>query len=206
MNPEKKWVGGANVGWVNASSPFAILTASTERLTLNTIVLGKYVFLPTEVLSLQEYNSILGRGVQIVHNRREYPQRVIFWSLGRRPSVVLDGLRESGFVPQGNPRSGQPEGDFAIRWQAVLFFIIFWNAFFVADILSGGRAGRPGSLSAVPIVATFLASVLVWRVRLVRTAIISPGHSPSEITPLLHLFALISGVMTLALAVEAFTG
>jgi hypothetical protein len=64
-----KITGGARVGWISASWPFAELSAGPDKLTISIGMLGTYSFAPDEVLALERYAIIpvLGWGVCIRH-------------------------------------------------------------------------------------------------------------------------------------------
>ena len=66
--------GGARIGWMNATWPFAVLTARQAKLDLNATLLGKYSFTPDQVISLEKYGCIpiLGSGIRIHHNIADY--------------------------------------------------------------------------------------------------------------------------------------
>jgi hypothetical protein len=119
---EASFRGGARVGWVNASWPFATLTANGSTLTLSS--LGTYTFRPSDVVALEPYGSIpvLASGIRIEHNRKDYPKKMIFWCMGRR-SVVLAEIANTGFSPAGHPI--ERASGFPIRWSTVVFVPFF---------------------------------------------------------------------------------
>jgi hypothetical protein len=68
---------GRTVSW-----PFAELRFSTAELTLKAVALDiqRFVFTRSNVASIDVRQPILSRGLQIVHNRAEYPLIIIFFS------------------------------------------------------------------------------------------------------------------------------
>jgi hypothetical protein len=57
MTSEIKLTGGARVGWINASWPFAALTVLSSKVTLNSTLLGKYEFRPEDVIGTRIIGS-----------------------------------------------------------------------------------------------------------------------------------------------------
>src|SRR5205085_7599265 len=104
-----KFLGGARVGWANATWPFAVLTCSKDKLRLFVFPFGGYDFPAERVKSLEEIMdfTLSGMGIRINHNINDYPEKIIFWSF-RTPGNLLKHIRETGFVPSGNNHK-QPE-------------------------------------------------------------------------------------------------
>ena len=97
---ESSFRGGARIGWVNASWPFATLKITDKRLAIST--LSSYEFSPEQVVSVERYGSIpvLSSGIRINHNRADYPEKVVFWCIGNREKVFAQ-IKKSGFLPKG---------------------------------------------------------------------------------------------------------
>ena len=95
--------GGAQVGWLSASWPFASIQIAPESLTVN--ALGKYSFSPAEVHAIEPIGSIpvLTTGIRIHHTRPDYPEKIVFYSMGSRESL-LHAAGAAGF-PVGEPTS-----------------------------------------------------------------------------------------------------
>ena len=190
--------GGSRVGWVNATWPLARLVANRRKLTLGS--LGSYEFTPEQVVSFGTYGSIpfLANGLAIVHNRLDYPARMVFWCAGSR-ARVLEEIRRVGFVPVGiaveRPR-GMP-----FRWSFAIGAILAWNLLFLADSqgVSQAAAGSnpgPGSVAAFAM-AFVLATAVKASARTQRLAL-APGHAVGEVRAFLTLLQLVSGPIALA--------
>ena len=200
--------GGARVGWLNASWPFARLSANSEQLTISIRLLDTYRFAPDQVSSIQRYVMIpfLGWGVQIHHSVADYPQRIIFWCLGN-PNRVLQGIRDSGFMPTGSDmpkRRGIP-----MRWSAIIVAMIVWNAlFFLSVIGSRETPPQPGPLILLPLVVFFALSIGVLKYQRLQRLILKPDRSIGEIRLYLRFLVFILGMMlaifSVLLACEAF--
>ncbi len=194
--------GGAQVGWVNASWPFAKLTVEADFLTLS--CLGTYTFTPSEIVALEPYGSIpvLARGVRIMHNRRDYPKKIIFWCMGRRDAALIE-LAATGFAPSGQPFDG-PTG-FPVRWSAILIFLFLWNGLFLLDRTAAGSQTVPGPFSLVALALLFAAATAAKLAPRFRRLLLRDGHELGEIKSIVTLIQIVSGCMALGFAVMLFT-
>jgi hypothetical protein len=207
MNQEIRMTGGAKVGWVSASWPLGQLSATTDRITLNATLIGKYDFSHHEVVSLEEYGFIplIGRGIQIVHNKKEYPKKIVFWCFGN-PESKIEEIKRVGFTPSGTMSAEISQRGFPIRWQAILVLVVFWNLLLFKDMSrDGGLDGEPGLLSLVAVLTFFLISVLIWKSEIIENTIMAAGHKPSEIKSFLYLIALVTGIMSFVMGIMLFT-
>jgi hypothetical protein len=196
--------GGARIGWVNATWPFAKLVASSSLLSLRSLQ-GTYDFVPGDVVSLERYGSIpfFSSGVRIVHARRDYPSKIIFWYLGA-PELILAKVREAGFLPTAPASAESRWRGMPVRWTAILLFILIWNGLFL-PIRLGTRnlAGPSSGLVLVPLLAAFLAC---WGIKLsprFQKMVLSDGHSVSEIKAWLSLIQAVSGLLLVIFAFVA---
>lgn len=196
--------GGARVGAVNASWPFAKLTARSGTLKISVRLLGgDYHFTPDTVVSITRHTviPILGWGVQIQHCHPEYPTRFIFWSFGN-PDALLAGIRESGFIPRAPASSIPLRHGFALRWQAIVAAILAWNGFFFFDIFQQTKtfpSVGPFTLSAVGL--AFMASIAAIRMASFQRLILKPDRRIEEIRPLLNLLILVTGFLFVGFAI-----
>jgi hypothetical protein len=197
--------GGARIGLVNATWPFARLAVSQSQLRLSCLQ-GTYEFSPTEVVSLECYGSIpvFSRGVRVAHARADYPAKIIFWYLGD-PERVIGGIREVGFLP------GAPAGS-EIRWRgiptrlsALLLFMAIWYALFLP---MRALPKPPISLGLIPLLGAFS---VCWGIRSnprFQKVILKNGRSINEIKAYLSLIEIVSGLLIIVFAiisvVEAF--
>jgi hypothetical protein len=100
MQPsEQKWLGGARIGLMNATWPFARLKVTREQLVLKVVFLGTYVFRPEQVTKVEPYGLIpfAGKGIRIHHQVMGYPEKIIFWYLCMNPKPIADKIREYGY-------------------------------------------------------------------------------------------------------------
>jgi hypothetical protein len=194
--------GGAQVGWVSASWPFATLTAEAGVLTLS--CLGTYTFTPSEVVALEPYGSIpvLARGIRINHNRPDYPKKIIFWCIGRRDAALTE-LGETGFLPRGQALAG-PTG-FPVRWSAILALLVLWNGLFLLDRAAAGSRKAPGPFALVALVLLFAAATAAQTSPRFRRLLLRDGHELGEIKSIVTLLQIVSGIMVIGFSVTLFT-
>ena len=72
--------GGARVGWVNATWPFAVLSVTKDTLRL-TVLFQEYDFSKQTFRGLSRYKGVFSKGLQIEHTDPSLPKLVVFWSL-----------------------------------------------------------------------------------------------------------------------------
>ena len=198
MSKEIKCTGGARIGFVNATWPFATLLVNRDGLKLNATLIGKYSFSPDQIISLDKYSiiPILGSGIRISHNIPEYPQNIMFWCFGN-PQTLLDEISQTGFMPMAKPDSASMKSGMPVRWQTLVGIIIIWNALFLLDMSSSKEVpAKPGLFSFIAIFFVFLGSVSVWRSSFMQNLLMKPDRNIKEIKPFLYLIAFISGIMT----------
>jgi hypothetical protein len=200
--------GGARVGWMNASWPLAKLSVSPDKLTITIVLLGVYSFAPSEVFAIERYVMIpvLGWGVRIHHCKVDCPKRVIFWCLGN-PRGVLQGIRDTGFLPNASGSSFPQHRGMAMRWSAILIAIAIWyGLFFLNNGRSGGVPSHPGPLILAPLVFVFVLSLGTLKSPQLQRIILKPGRSVGEIRPFLRLIAFISGMLLVIFSILMASG
>jgi hypothetical protein len=200
--------GGARVGWVNASWPLARISATAERLSVSVSLLGTYTFSPEQVSAVERYGMIpvLASGIRVRHHVPDYPQGIIFWTLGN-PEAVLGGIRDAGFIPAALVSTPPGRRGIPMRWSAMLAAIVAWNALCV---LAFGGLGRDASVPEwpvlVPLVAAFALSLGILRSRTLQRLVLKPDRRVGEIRPFLRLLALVGGVLSVIFALLVATG
>ena len=194
--------GGAQIGWINATWPFARLTATAQNMSLSVLILGTYTFSPRDVASLRPYGwlPIFARGVQVIHTNSTYPPKVVFWCFGS-PAKLIQKIVDLGFRPSA-PIAAIPKREgIAFRWSFIIAVVAIWNALFILDGFFLKQSPRGlGVLSMLAVAMLFLTSVAVARSEALQAVALKPGRSVSEVRSLLNLVQLVSGVMVIALA------
>ena len=143
---ELKLTGGARIGRMNASFPFATLTVNPRTIELKAGLLGNLVFQPSDIISIDPYVMIpvLGQGIRIHHRVSNYKEKVIFWTF-QDPKKVIGQIRETGFlhnvstgqsVPDPEITALQKKGGFPVKKSFAIGLVVLWNVLFIADILN----------------------------------------------------------------------
>ncbi len=194
------FTGGARLGYVNATWPFATLRVRRDELVLETSLIGTVRFRPEDVVAVERlvWFPLLAWGVRIHHVRGDAPERVIFWNLGG-PDPVLAAIDAAGFVPRASASDAPAERQgFGFRIPFVVAVIVAWNALFMWDVahfdrLAGGTAPIPGPGMVAAFALVFALSLLV-RVRgpIQRLALRSPDALP-RVRGFLNLLTFVSG-------------
>jgi hypothetical protein len=93
----KSFIGGARIGEMKATIPFARLLISNGKLALHCF--RKFDLTPKEVICEPVGRiPLLSSGIQFHHIRAEYPWPIIFWCIRR--NLILECLRKAGFEVQ----------------------------------------------------------------------------------------------------------
>jgi hypothetical protein len=189
------------VGWVHASWPLAKLSTEARVLTLS--CLGTYTFTPSEVVALEPYGSIpvLARGIRIKHNRRDYPQKIIFWCIGGRDSVLTE-VAGTGFSPKGQPDTRA--AGFPVKWSAILALLVLWNGLFLVDRAAAGARTTPGPYALLALVLLFTGATATQLSPRFQRLLLRDGHELGEIRSVVTLIQVVSGIMVVGFAIGLF--
>ncbi|OFW19942.1 MAG: hypothetical protein A3H27_05695 [Acidobacteria bacterium RIFCSPLOWO2_02_FULL_59_13] len=200
METRLQSTGGAQVGWVHASWPFAKLTASAHELSLSATLLGSYKFSPDQVAALEAHGSIpiLGSGVRIVHTVQNYPEKIVFWCPGS-PKRLIEKIIALGFHPRA-ARAQVPQRDgIPFRWSFLVAVVLVWNALFLLD---GIPPKIPGAYSLLAIVLLFLTALALNFSGAFQAVVLKPGRSISEVRSIAQLVLLVSAILLIGFGVQ----
>jgi hypothetical protein len=190
--------GGARIGLVNATWPFAKLAVSPSLLRLSSLQ-GTYNFAPSDVVSLQSCGSIpiFSRGIRITHARQDYPAKIIFWYLGN-PDSVITRIRETGFLPSAPASAEIRWRGIPIRWTALVVLILTWYGLFLP---MKAFAKPPLALGLVPLLGAFSVCWAITKYPQLQKAILRNGRSVSEIKAFLSLIQTVSGLLIITFGI-----
>jgi hypothetical protein len=71
-------IGGARIGFINATWPLARLSADRDAIALR--CLFKLTFPRHKITRLSRYRGFISTGLQIEHTVRRYPGFMLFWT------------------------------------------------------------------------------------------------------------------------------
>ncbi|HPF31368.1 MAG TPA: hypothetical protein PLO25_03660 [Candidatus Saccharibacteria bacterium] len=214
MNEIKK-TGGARIGMMNASWPFATLKASKNKLELNVTIFGNLVFTSQDITSVEPYGSIpfLRKGIKINHKVKSYKSNVIFWTVDD-PKELIKEIKEIGFLdnPLPVPKDLQLEidqkqkrGGFPIKTQAAILIVIIWNLLFVIDLIKLPREGLRSSALGVgtqlAIGFVLITSILLLTSKFVRKLILKEGHKIDDIRKFIYFLIFICGFLFINISI-----
>lgn len=203
MNPISQR-GGAQIGWLSASWPFASIQIKHSSLTVS--ALGTYAFVPTEVHAIEPTGliPILTTGIRIHHTRSDYPEKIVFYSMGARDKL-LEAASTAGF-PIGKSTLKLKRG-FPVKVSAIILFVVIWNALFLLDI-GGNRFNNSNSLGPFSFLALVLAFVIATftpHSSHLQKLILRDGHDVGEIRSFLRLLQLVTGILALTAGITLWS-
>ena len=212
---EIKKTGGARIGMMNATWPFATLKVNENNLELNATILGKLVFTPQDIISIEPYGLIpvLGQGIKINHRVKSYNSKVIFWTMGN-PRDLIKKIEGIGFLGNSSPMSEdlqieinqtQNRGGFPIKTQAAILIVVVWNLLLSIDLyklFTERVEGSPLGLGAkLAIGFIFITSILLLYTKFARKFILKEGREIDDIRKFIYFLMFICGFLFINISV-----
>jgi len=199
--------GGAKIGLVRASWPFATLTVNKNMLRLNASIVGNLYFRPSDIISIEPSWGISGAGIQINHRVEKYNSKVVFLTSGG--GEIISKIVASGFLNNFDPlptdleaeiERYQSGGSFPLKWPAVIAVGVIWNVLFLGDWFGffGNNnhipigAGSKGALAFV-----FLFALMLLISQPFRGLVLKPGRTVNDIKAFLLFLMLLTGIIFL---------
>ena len=94
-----------------------------------------------------------------------------------------------------------------VKWSAIIISVIIWNILFIIDMNSSqNESSELGIFSLIAIALLFVTISWLKYSHSFQKIVMKPGRSINEIRPILHLLQFISGVGTIAVSMQLFTG
>jgi len=206
--------GGARIGLLKSTWPFAKLIVSRDKMELRASIMGNLFFKPSDIISIQPYTgtSLLGGGIKIIHNVSSYNADVVFLTMGST-SALISRINETGFMSNVNPaspsfeqeiKSARTQYGFPMKTPAVIVIVVIWNLFFLSDRLSifhtkpNGAVLGTGAQLALGFV--FLTCLVLLKSEFSQVLILKPGRTIDGIKHFLYFIMFITGLMFIGIA------
>jgi hypothetical protein len=199
--------GGARIGIVNATRPFAKPVVSPMGLRL-TCVLDTYDFLPKDVVSLKPYAGLplFYSGIRITHARSDYSSKMILWCPGN-PEKLIRSIRDTGFLPSAPASSEIRWRGIPLRWSPIVLFILIWNGkFLIQNILPHASRNQSSLFALVPLLFAFGVCWGAKRPSEVQEGILRKGRSAHEIKSCLSLIQTVCARLLAIFTILFFSG
>jgi len=204
---EVKITGGANIGKVRMSWPFATLIVNKNRLELKASIMGSYIFTPSDIISITPGGSVFESGIRINHSVDAYNQNIVFLTSGGVANLI-NRIRETGFLDNTTTTDAYTSAEisqarlnsgFAMKTSAIIAIVVIWNLFFLIDLrhlFFGDSKMAIGGIGARLGLGFMIATViLLLTVEPVQEMILKPGRSVKDLRPLLYFIILICGII-----------
>lgn len=204
--------GGARIGRVNVTWPFASLNATETQLTLNATLIGKLIFKPNDIKSIEVYDyfPIIGQGIKINHTIDTYKSHVVFWTF-KDPTALLNEIEATGFLNKDSKVHSlhseevtllQKTGGFPLKLSFAIAIVILWNVLFFVDattlfnegkILFGFGKGLVLSTGMI-----LLASILLLVSTVFQKIALKEGRKVKDISKFIYFIILVVGILFLS--------
>ncbi len=211
---ELKETGGARIGMVNATWPFATLLVNRNELKLNASIIGSFSFNPSDIIAIEPYTIIplLGQGIRIYHRVENYNPKIIFWTFGS-PEALIARIRQTGFLSNTDIIStdikqeilaAQLKGGFPIKTSAGITLVVIWNILFLSDFykfITGKATGSPLGIGAqLALGFAFFTCIGMLLSEPFRQLILKEGWALNERRMFLYFLMFISGIMLIVIS------
>lgn len=204
---ELKITGGANIGRVRMSWPFATLIVNKDRLELKASVMGSYIFTRSDIISIEPAGILSGGGIRINHSVDAYSKDIIFLS-SRGTNNLINSIRETGFFDETTTpdaytiaeiSQARLSSGFAIKPPAVIGIGIIWNLLFLIDFrhffIGDSKVMIGGIGMRLALGFMILTAISLLTIEPVQEMILKPGRSVKEFRPFLYFIILICGII-----------
>ena len=202
---EFKNTGGAKIGALKSSWPFADLTVSRNKFELNVSLIGKLVFLPGDIISLtpQPGGYKMGAGIKIHHKVPQYKDEVLFWS-SKSPAELLREIEATGFMAntdalphrvQKEIRELQAHGGFAMKTRPLVMLATLWVAIVAYGAINMSLTGSlVAFLSAMQVAfaVIILFAVATLASPYFASGVLKPGYTIDDVKKFLIFFIIIA--------------
>ena len=202
---EVKETGGAIIGGVRMTWPFATLIVTKNKLQLNGSIYGTFIFRPGDIVSIEPNGKLLSSGIKINHTVDGYNTTMIF--LSRNSGELLDKIRWVGFMEnQGAlPEKIEDEivtiqenGAYPLRVSASIIILLIWNGLILGNkFILPGKYDQDIPFTGIELALGFMIvlSLLLLTVMPFRKLLLKPGRTITSLRSFIYFTILICSVM-----------
>nr|WP_294947147.1 hypothetical protein [uncultured Mucilaginibacter sp.] len=205
--------GGAEFGFARSKNAVT-LTADKNKLEINAQIIGKVVFMPSDIVSIEPNRSgfsLGSQGIRVTHNVAGYRKKIIFYPKTSAAEVIRL-IQSTGFMDNKSaiPYDIKEEvvalqagGSFPIKTGAAIFIILFWNVamlftfkdfFFERSPIAGFGLGGNIALGFMLLVCLSLLTL-----EPARQLMLKPGHNVRDFKySLLFIMAIVTVMLVMS--------
>ncbi len=182
-------------------------------MKINASLIGKLIFRPEDIISIEPYSIIpfLGQGIKINHRVKNYNSKIIFWTF-QKPEIVMNEIEKVGFFERINSEISledeeiikmQQQGSFPIKKSIAIIFVVLWNLLFLSDFILFFQGVNKdmfpfGNGIKMAIGLVMITSILTLISSNFRTIILKEGRDINEIKQFIYFLIVICGLMLLS--------
>ena len=203
--------GGAKVGMIRMTWPFAKLSVDKNTLKLDCSIAGTFIFRPGDVISIVPGGYAFKTGIQIKHNVSDYYSTIIFTTT-ENAAGLIGRIEQTGFLNNTEEDNSyntvgeiQKQGPFPLKISAAIIIVLIWNVLFLSDefgVFKKNENIKPlgyGAQTAVGFMFLVALSILVFQPA--RQLIMKKDRSVEPLKYFLYFLMFITGFMFIALSV-----
>ena len=213
---EFKNTGGAKIGIVKSSWPFADLTVNRNKFELNVSLIGKLAFLPGDIKAISPHPGgyKMRAGIKIEHRIPHYKDEILFWSY-KSPAELIQQITATGFMAntdtmsqtvQAEVRQLQAQGGFAMKRKPLIMILVLWLAIIIYGAINVSLTGDARiMMSAIPLAfsAIILFSIATLLLPSFAHSVLKPGYTAADVKKFLIFLIIISLFVTVISGISA---
>ena len=208
---EVKETGGAIIGGVRMTWPFATLIVTKNKLQLNGSIYGTFIFRPGDIVSIEPNGKLLSSGIKINHTVDGYNTNIIF--LSSNSGELLDKIRWIGFMENQSPLPQKVEdeiadiqknGAYPLKVSASIIILLIWNGLILGNkFILPGKYDEDIPFTGIELALGFMIvlSLLLLTVIPFRKLLLKPGRNITSLRSFIYFTILICTVMLFAVFV-----
>jgi len=208
---EVKETGGAIIGGVRMTWPFATLIVTKNKLQLNGSIYGTFIFRPGDIVSIEPNGKLLSSGIKINHTVDGYNTNIIF--LSSNSGELLDKIRWIGFMENQSalPQKVEDEiadiqknGAYPLKVSASIIILLIWNGLILGNkFILPGKYDEDIPFTGIELALSFMIvlSLLLLTVIPFRKLLLKPGRNITSLRSFIYFTILICTVMLFAVFV-----